>query len=76
MTDLERLLINLDGIAEHLEDERAPTLAECVREAIGMLTPVKPVWRRGISSCGHCGLPVQYGSNYCRNCGRAVKWSG
>lgn len=79
MTDLERLIINLDGIAEHLEDERLPTLAGNVREAIQMLKerlPVRPSTIDGIDMfCGKCGNSLYSVSRFCEKCGTEVKWS-
>lgn len=31
---------------------------------------------RGFFMCGDCGCSIIGDSNYCSNCGRAVKWDG
>ena len=79
MTDLERVLINLDGIAVHLEREGYRTLAGYAREAGAMLKdrePTRPDSDGFDAFCGKCGHSLNNVSRFCDVCGTEVKWNG
>lgn len=79
MTDLERVLINLDGIAVHLEREGFRTLAGCAREAVQMLKDREPTTPNIVDGfdafCGKCGHSLNNVSRFCDVCGTEVKWN-
>ena len=55
-------------------------LALDVIEALKEMEPVEPVWKHGYPYCEKCGkrlvtVGLAIRDNYCRSCGRKVKWS-
>ena len=75
ITDLERMQMNLDGIAEYLDVLGLKALAGYAREAVDYLTPVKPTLIGFDHYCGNCGTDLYLAANYCTECGKKVKWS-
>lgn len=83
ITDLERMRMNLDGIAFYLDRIGLKSLAGYAREAVEKLKeqePVEPTEERqnecdSIYRCGSCGVCFFHkGQRYCAWCGKPVKW--
>lgn len=85
MTDKEKISTLIDEMIKEAQEEpqwKAESALRCLKkELLEEQEPVMPelrMTRHGFKQwvvCGNCYGKIDGGDDYCRHCGRAVKWN-